>query len=337
MLKLSRHDSLAVEVGDLLDLEGTLKSGGVLGTTAEKQQALLVLEALAELLDGLVKLKCLPELLRDLRETLHDLLTPLLLGGTVLAKGQSEHDHADELGSVGLGGGNTDLRTSVDVNTAVGEEGDGGTDVVDNTDGKGATLQAVAESHQRVSGLTRLRDEDAGVVTEDGSLAVQEVRGQLDSNGDLGQLLEDTTDSHAGVVRGTASNEDDPAAAADCGEVLAEATKGDGLVLDIETTTHGVDNRLGLLEDLLLHEVVEAALHDLLELDLEGLNGTDVGGAVILVQAVDVERALVDVGNVVVLEVQDLLGVLDNGGWVGGEEELGGHGSAIVGKESARL
>ena len=337
MLEFTRHDSLAVEVGDFLDLQGTLKGGGVLRATAEEKKGLLVLEAFAELLDGFIKLECLLELIRDLCETHHDLLTPLLLGSTVLRKGQSEHDHADELGCVGLGGGDTDLGTGVDVNTAVGEERDGGTDVVDNTDGQGATLQAVAESHQGVSSLTRLGDEHAGVVTEDGSLAIQEVRGQLDSDGDLSQLLENTTDSHAGVVRGTASNEDDPAAAADCGKVLAETTKGDGLVLGIETTTHGVDNRLGLLENLLLHEVVEAALHDLLKLDLQSLNSTNVGGTVVLVQAVNVQRALVDVRNVVVLEVQDLLGVLDDGGWVGGKEELGGHGSAIVGEESARL
>lgn len=83
--------------------------------------------------------------------------------------------------------------------------------------------------------------------------------------------------------------------------------------------------------------MVETTLHDFLELDLEGLDGTDIGRSVILVQAVDVQRALVDVGNVVVLEVQDLLGVLDNRRWVGGEEELGGHWGTIVGEESTRL
>ena len=126
------------------------------------------------------------------------------------------------------------------MDTAVGEEGDGRTDVVDNTDGKSAALQAVAKSHERVGSLTGLRDEDAGVVTEDGSLAVEEVGSQLDSDRDLGQLLKDTADGHAGVVRSTAGNEDDPTAATDRGEVLAKTTEGDGLVLHIETTTHGI-------------------------------------------------------------------------------------------------
>ena len=223
------------------------------------------------------------------------------------------------------------------MNTAVSEEGDGGTDSVDNTNSQGTTLQAVAESTERVGGLTRLRDKDASVVTEDGCLAVEEVRGQLNGNGDLGKLLKDTTNSHTRVVRSTASNEDNPPASPDGGDVLTETTECDGLVDRVETSTHGVDDGLGLLENLLLHEVVEAALHNLLELDLQSLDGTDVGGSVILVQAVNVEGALVDVCNVVILEVQDLLGVLDNGGWVGGEEELGGHWGTVVREESAGL
>lgn len=337
MLELTRHDSLAMKVGDFLDLQGTLKSGGVLSTTSEKKQALLVLELLAELLDGLVELEHLLELIRDLEETFDDLLSPLLLGCTILGKRECEHDHADELRCVRLGRGHTDFGTGVDVDTAVGEQRDGGTDVVDNTDGEGTTLQAVAESHERICGLTRLGDEDACVVTEHGRLTIQEIRGELDSDGDFSQLLEDTADSHARVEGGTAGDEDDPSASPDGGHVLAKTTKGDSLLDRVETSTHGVDDGLGLLEDFLLHEVVEAALHDLLKLDLQGLDGTNVGHAVVLVQAVDVERALVDVGDVVVLKVQDLLGVLDDGGGVGREEELGGHGHAIVGKEGAGL
>jgi hypothetical protein len=337
VLQLTRHDSLAVKVGDFLDLEGTLESSGELATTAEKEERLLVLEVLAELLDGGVKLKDMLNLSRDVGKTLHNLLTTSLLGGTVLAQGQSEHDHGNELGGVSLGRGDTDLRTGVDVDTTVSEERDGGTDNVDDTNGQGTTLQAVAESHEGVSSLTRLRDEDTGVITEDRGLSIKEIGSQLNGDGDLSELLEDTTDSHARVVRCTASNEYDAAASANGGDVRTETTKGDGLVGNVETATHGVDNGLGLLENLLLHEVVKLALHDLLELKLEGLDGSDVGAAIGLLEAVDVEGALVDVSNVIILKVHDLLGVLDNSRGVGGEEELSGHGHAIIGHESTRL
>lgn len=337
VLQLTGHDGLAVEVTNLLDLEGALESGSVLRATAKEEKRLLVLELEAHLLDALVELEDLPELLGDLGKTVHDFQTLLSLACTVLRQSKSEHDHADKLRSVGLGGGDTDLGTGVDVDTAVGHEGDAGADNVDNTDGQGATLQAVAESHEGVGGLTGLGDEDAGVVTEDRSLTIEEVGGQLDRDRDLSQVLESTANSHARVVGGTASDEDQTSAAPDGADVLAKSTEGDGLLLCVQATTHSVDNRLGLLEDLLLHEVVEATLHDLLELDLDGLDSTDIASAVGLGQTVDVELTLVDVGNVIILEVEDLLGVLDDGRGVGREEELGGLGHAVVGQEGTGL
>lgn len=201
VLQLTGHDSLAVKIGNFLDLEGTLERSRELRATAEQQQRLLVLEGLlAKLLDEAVLLENLLDLAGDGTKTLHDFLTTGLLGGAVLAKRQREHDHGDELGGVGLGRGDTDLRASVDVDTTVGEEGDGRTDNVDNTNSQGTALQTVSESHQRVSSLTRLRDKDAGVITEDRCLTVEEIRCQLDSDGNFSKLLKDTTNSHARMV-----------------------------------------------------------------------------------------------------------------------------------------
>lgn len=55
VLQLTRHDGLAVQVGNLLNLQGTLKGSGELAAAAKQQQGLLILEdLLAEVLDGLV-------------------------------------------------------------------------------------------------------------------------------------------------------------------------------------------------------------------------------------------------------------------------------------------
>lgn len=181
MLQLSRHDRLAMQVRDLLDLQGTLKRSRELASTSQKQQGVLSLEsARAQLLDRLVQLEDLLNLRADLAKTLHDLFAAGGLGGAVLAEGEGDHDHGDELGGVRLGRCNTDLRAGVDVDTAVGEEGDGGSDDVDDTHGEGAALEAVAQSHQGVGRLAGLGSEDAGVVAEDGGLAIQEVGGELD-------------------------------------------------------------------------------------------------------------------------------------------------------------
>lgn len=133
-------------------------------STSEQQERLLVMEELvAHSLDRLILGQNLLELLGNTSETLHDVLATLLLGCAVLAQGKSEHDERDILGSVGLGGSNTNFGTGVDVDTAMGEERDGGSDNVHDTDSEGTTLKTVAEGQQRVGGLTGLRDKDTGI------------------------------------------------------------------------------------------------------------------------------------------------------------------------------
>ena len=139
------------------------------------------------------------------------------------------------------------------------------------------------------------------------------------------------------MIAGPAGDEDDPSTAADGVDVLPQAAECDLLVLDIQATAHGIDDGLGLLKDFLLHKVVKITLHDLLQLEFDGLDGADVGGAIVLCQTMDVELALVDVSDIVILEVEDLFGVLDNGRRVRGQEELGGLGDAIIGEESTGL
>ena len=114
------------------------------------------------------------------------------------------------------------------------------------------------------------------------------------------------------VVRGTAGNEHNATAAADGGQVSLETTQGDLVGIKVDTTTHGVDNGLGLFVDLRLHEVVEGSLHDLSELNLQGLDGANGGDTIIATEAVDAELTLADVGNIIVEEIQDGLGVLNN-------------------------
>ena len=118
---------------------------------------------------------------------------------------------------------------------------------------------------------------------------------------------------------------------------MAKTTQGDLLVDSIQTSAHGVDHGFRLLEDLLLHEVIELALHDLLQLQFNGLDGADIGGAIVLGQAVNVQLTLVDVSDIVVLEVQDFLCVLNDGRWVRGQEELSGLRDTVIRQEGSRL
>lgn len=139
------------------------------------------------------------------------------------------------------------------------------------------------------------------------------------------------------MVRGTTGDEDDATAPANRGDILAQTTKSNTLIRNVKTSTHGVDDGLGLLKNLLLHEVIELALHNFLKLKLQSLDGTDRGGSISLASTVDIQLALMNVGNVVILQVKDLLGVLNDGGRVGTKEELRRNRHAVVGQEGPGL
>ncbi len=139
------------------------------------------------------------------------------------------------------------------------------------------------------------------------------------------------------MVRGTTGGHDDSSAATNGVEEGSKTTELDLARVKVDTSTHGVDDRLWLLVDLLLHEVVERALHDLGKLHLEGLDGSHRAEAVVPSQSVNVKLTLGNVGNIVVLEVQYTLGVLDYGSSVRSNEVLDRLGKTVLGQESTRL
>ena len=211
-----------------------------------------------------------------------------------------------------------------------------------------------------------MRNEHADIITEDRRLAIQEVTSQLGRYGNLSQLFKDgaslekkESDYYSGqcksvalqegdpidqwtysegtVVAGSAGNEHNAAAAADSRQIGLESSQGNLVSVKVDATTHGVDDRVGLLVDLLLHEVIERSLHDLSQLNLQGLDRADGGDAIVATKAVDAELTLADVGNIIIEEVQDRLGVLDNRRWIRGQEVLDLLREAILAQEGARL
>ena len=236
-----------------------------------------------------------------------------------------------------LGRRNTNFWSSIDVHTTVGLTRDRRTNSVDDTDAKCTTLQTVAECEDGVGCLTTLADEHTDIVTEDGRLPVKEVRSELDGHRDLREFLEDRARCDGGVVTRATSTEHDAATATDDVQVCAETAKRDTVLVEVDATTHGVDDGFGLLVDLLLHEVVKLALHDLRKLNLKRLDSAvlRLRSATLLVAAetVDVKLALSDMGDIVVLEVENALRVLDDGGSIRGNEELDRLREPILGHE----
>lgn len=146
------------------------------------------------------------------------------------------------------------------------------------------------------------------------------------------------------MVTRPAGNEHQASAAAHDGEVSPQAAEGDFVGVEVDSPTHGVDDGLGLLVDLLLHEVVEFALHDRSDLDLERLDAAScrdlarcLGLIILAAQTVDMQLAARDVRDIVILEVENTLGVLDDCCCVRSDEELDGLRKTILRHESTGL
>lgn len=113
----------------------------------------------------------------------------------------------------------------------------------------------------------------------------------------------------------------------------------------VNTASHGVDDTLWLFVDLLLHEMSELALHNLCQLQFQGLDGTDCGSSgarghgvgIVTTESMNVHLSVANVGDVVVLEIQDALCMFNDSGGVRGDEELDWLGKAIFGHESTGL
>ncbi len=122
----------------------------------------------------------------------------------------------------------------------------------------GLLLLGVPHRFERVGGLAGLRDRDHQRAAVQHRVAVAELAGQLDLDGQPGPVLDRVLGQQPGVVRGAAGDDEDLVD-------LAQLLVGEALLVEHdaavdEVAQQGVGDRGGLLGDLLEHEVLVAAL-----------------------------------------------------------------------------
>jgi hypothetical protein len=226
---------------------------------------------------------------------------------------------------------NADFWTSVDVDTTVSLARQSRTDGIDNTNTESTSLQAIAKGEDSVGGLAALTDKDNNVIPEDGRLSIQEVTSKLNANRYLSQLLKYGASGQARMVARPTCDEDHPPGTADDREVGTESTEGDLVLIEVDTSTHRVDDGLRLLVYFLLHECVKFALHDGRHFKFKRLDVSDSSGLArsllalaFAPQTVNMKFAIGDVCNIIVFEIKDALCVLNDSCSVRSYEELNG-------------
>ena len=243
---------------------------------------------------------------------------PVLLrlnGAQSPGKVQPQQVEHRQLGTIRLGGGHGDLRPGPGVQHHIRLPGDGGAHHIDDGQHLGPQTFGLPQSGHGVQGLAGLADDHhQGVLIHNG-LHVSELGGQGHLHGLAQQPLQVVLAHHAHMVGGAAGHN---VQLLEVSDLLI----GEGEVLQVHLPVlnageDGAAQRLGLLHDLLGHEVLVAALFGGVHLPVHpgDLLGDGLEQAVVALDALGGEHR-----HLPVLHIDDVPGVAENGGDVRGQE-----------------
>ena len=238
-------------------------------------------------------------------------------GAADLGEVHSKEKQRDELGGEGLGGGDADFGAGVGVDGAVGLAGDHGADDVADGDGGRALGDHFFLGGEGVGGFSGLRDEQADGARVDDGVAVAELAGVVDFDGDAGEALDHELAGGGGVPAGAAGGDVDVARVAEGLVGNLHLGEEDFAGVERDAAHGGVADGAGLLEDFLEHEVLVAALFRLDGVPEDALEGALDGVAV---EVGELDALAGEDGHVAVGEEVEVAGVVEDAGDVGGDE-----------------
>ena len=319
VLHLRCRVALGVDVGDFLELEGALEGHRVVVAASEVEEVADIGEYLREVGDLLVVLEYLCNLVRYGLQLVDELYPPLVGNGAeLLGEAESEEEEGRDLCGKCLGGGHADFRADVRVAAGIGGAGDGRAYHIADAEEEGPGLAGKLDGRQGICGLAGLRDGDYHIVRVYDRLAVPELGSVLDLNRDAGEFLDYVFAYQAGVPGSTAGADDKPLGSQQLVSMVDDAGELDGAELRVESALHGGAQGARLLEDFLEHEVRESALLDLAEAHLQLAYHR---GLLDLAEVGDFQIfAALDVGYLLLAEIDDLVGVFDDRRCVGANE-----------------
>ena len=259
MLELPGGIGLRVEVGNLLELQGPLHTGGIVHIPANEKHIVVPVVLLSQGGEIGVEVNGPLNKARELKNGLHQFLVPLIIqfaqAASQINRQHVQHRH---LGGVALGGGHRDLRPGPSVNDMVGQLGDGAAHHVDNGQDAGPPGLALLHGGDGVRGLPGLGDHhQQGVLIHQG-IAVAKLGGQVRLHGNPAELLHHIL-AHAAGIEGRAAGGNHNLV--DLPQVFVR--QGEVVQHHLSILNPGLNGGLdgvGLLHDLLEHKVVITTL-----------------------------------------------------------------------------
>ena len=265
----------------------------------------------AQIGNPVVQLQHLLHLLRDVVELPDDGLVCFIINRShLLTQSKGKHGEHGYLTGERFGGSHTDLGSYVDIRSCMGGAGNAGADGVTDSIDERAVLLGQLNGSQGIGSLTTLGDGNHHITAAHHRIPVTELRSILHLNGDATEVLDDLLTDETSVPGCTASHDDDAFGIQQLFLMVDDSTECYVGSFHIDSSTHTVGETLRLFEDLLEHEMRIAALLDLTQVDI---NGLDLRGklGVVDIDHLELLTAL-DHGDVPVLEIYHTVGVFDN-------------------------
>ena len=321
VLHLGCGIAFGMDVGYFLEFQCPLEGDGIVVSASEVEEVPRVSEGLCELGYLGVMLEYLGDLVGNPLE-LSDYggASLCIHGSQLLCKAQGDQREHCHLGSERLRRRHSYLGTYVRVAAGVGGPGDRRTHDIADSEQERPGLACELQRGQRVGSLARLRYRYHHVVLRYDGLAVAEFRRVLDFDRDARELLYDVLAYHAGVPRGAAGADDEALGAEQSLAVVYDARELDYPELGVQPALHRYLQGAWLLEYLLEHEMGIPSLLDLAQAHLQLAYHRSLPD---LSEVCYAQRlALGDEGDLLLVEVHDLVGIFDYGRCVRGYEIL---------------
>jgi len=273
---------------------------------------------------------------RQLPEALEEFgLEGRIHGALGFAQLQGQQGEDRQLGGEGLGGGHADLGPCVGEQGGLRGAGGGGARHVADGQGAGAPGGGFAHGGQGVRGFAALGDADDEGLRWDHRFPVAVLGGIVDFHRHPGQLLDKELAHEARVPAGAAGHDVDALQVEQLGFAEGQIQRN-GPCAQGQAVQQGVRKGLGLLEDLLLHEMLEAALFGPHGIEGNRVDGALHGGAV---GAGDAGASGGELCQIPILQVDHPPGVAEQGHHIRSQERLAipqadDEGRAAAGREN---
>ena len=259
MLQLAGGIGLGVYVADLLQLQAAFQGQGIVQIAADEEHILLIGTFLCQRVNGFGVLEDFLHLLRQLLHiTHHGRIGFVADSAHNIAEIQAHQIQHGHLRAVSLGGSHSDLRACPGVKHIVRFPGNRRADHIDNGQNACPALLRLAQSGHGIQRFAGLTDDNDQIALADNGIAVTKFRRQANLYRAAQHTLQIILAHHAHMVGRAAGDNIDFADAADF--LLRHGQIAQHHTTLLNTGRSRLTNGLGLLKNLLEHEVVIAAL-----------------------------------------------------------------------------